>query len=146
MNNNKLILFLVVAVIIVVGAYMIFSRPDQPTEQGSTITDEEILQSSASQTSGKTGTFKEAPYGSLLIEIKGFAYSAPELTIKAGTRVVWVNRDPAVHTVTSTTGLFDSGALLQGQRYERIFDLTGTYDYKSLPHGNDVKGRIRVTN
>ncbi|MEK9186608.1 MAG: hypothetical protein AAB885_03435 [Patescibacteria group bacterium] len=150
MNNNKLTLFLVVAAVLVVGIYLIFSRSNQPTElMESASIEEEVLNPGISKTPGTSSiavSSKEAPYGTILIEIKGYAYSAPEITVKTGTRVVWVNRDPAIHTVTSTTGLFDSGALLQGQRYEKIFDLTGIYDYKSLSDGNDIKGRIRVTN
>ena len=47
------------------------------------------------------------------INIDNFAYSPRKLTVTAGTRVTWVNRDDVPHTATSTARprSFDSGIL-----------------------------------
>jgi plastocyanin len=49
------------------------------------------------------------------------AYSPGNFTVKAGNTVTWVNKDTTVHTVTSTSGLFDSGNLNPGQTYSHAF-------------------------
>jgi len=76
------------------------------------------------QTSGQTIT----------ISAKNFAFSPKDLTIKAGTTVVWHNEDSATHTVTSDTGLFD-GNLPGGADFQFTFDKAGTYPYYCKPHG-----------
>ena len=55
----------------------------------------------------------------------------PAITyVPAGTRVRWTNDDSIPHTVTSSPpGLFDSGPIQPGDRFEYIFDTPGTYDY-----------------
>ena len=38
------------------------------------------------------------------VEIQAHGFSAPTLTVKAGTTVTWTNRDDDAHTVTSVSG------------------------------------------
>ena len=42
------------------------------------------------------------------VEIRGHGFSAPALTVKAGTTVTWINHDDDAHTVTSTANTFRS--------------------------------------
>jgi len=74
----------------------------------------------------------------------GQFYSPATFTAKAGTTVTWVNRDTTAHTVTSTTGLFDSGRIDPGGSYSYTFTQTGTYQYDCSYHGW-MKGTIVVT-
>ncbi len=71
------------------------------------------------------------------------AFSPKEITVKAGTTVVWTNSDAIAHTVTSGTsdgtsgtpdGLFDSGFLNNGDTFSFTFTEPGTYTYYCIPH------------
>lgn len=68
------------------------------------------------------------------VEIKDFAFNPDTITVPAGTTVVWTNRDSALHTVTSTSGIFDSGVMDQGKSFSYTFQEPGTYDYSCMIH------------
>jgi predicted secreted protein with PEFG-CTERM motif len=67
-------------------------------------------------------------------------YIESEVTIDAGSEVVWSNDDSASHTVTSGTpndgpdGIFDSGLFLSGQTFSHMFDEEGEFPYFCLVH------------
>jgi predicted secreted protein with PEFG-CTERM motif len=67
-------------------------------------------------------------------------YIESEVTIDAGSEVVWSNEDSASHTVTSGTpsdgpdGIFDSGLFLSGQTFSHMFEEEGEYPYFCLVH------------
>ena len=60
-------------------------------------------------------------------------YDPKELTVPAGTTVVWTNVGDAPHTVTAD-GEFDSGNLEPSQTFEHTFDEPGTVDYVCTIH------------
>ena len=68
------------------------------------------------------------------VVIQDFSYKPARITIRPGTRVIWINRDSTAHTVTSNSGLFDSGLLRKGERYSRIFRGEGIRRYHCEPH------------
>jgi len=74
----------------------------------------------------------------------GQFYSPATFTAKAGATVTWVNRDTTAHTVTSTTGLFDSGRIDPGGSYSHTFTQPGTQQYYCSYHAW-MKGNIVVT-
>jgi plastocyanin len=78
------------------------------------------------------------------IKIQNFAFDPPNITIKAGTKVQWTNLDGVTHSITSDTGLWDSGGIAQGDSYNRVFDTPGTYPYHCGIHPT-MKGTITVT-
>ena len=51
------------------------------------------------------------PGGSAIVDvtIQNFAFNPPSITVKVGTTVRWTNQDSATHSVTSDTGVWDSG-------------------------------------
>jgi plastocyanin len=51
-----------------------------------------------------------------------------------GTTVTWTNLDSTVHTVTSGTGAFDSGALGQNATFSYTFNSRGTFNYHCTLH------------
>jgi len=76
-------------------------------------------------------------------------FAPTNLTVKAGANVTWVNRDPATHTVTSTsvpTGAssFDSGNLPYGITFSVKLTVPGTYHYFCSIHPS-MQGTILVT-
>ncbi len=66
------------------------------------------------------------------------------VSIRPGQTVVWSNADETVHTVTSTTGRFDSGPIAAGESYERTFLGFGVYRYRCKIHGQQMRGRVTV--
>ncbi len=76
------------------------------------------------------------------IEIKDFDFHPKNVTIAAGGSVTWKNRDGEPHTVTSTDGLFRSGALDQDESFTHQFDRPGIYTYLCSVH---PKMRATVT-
>jgi plastocyanin len=62
-------------------------------------------------------------------------YSPANLVVTVGdSSVTWYNADNAVHTVTSTTGLFDSQSLGPGESFTFEFTEAGSYAYFCQPH------------
>jgi amicyanin len=68
------------------------------------------------------------------VEIDGFAFSPPSLTVKAGTTVTWRNKDDIPHTVASSTRLFKSKALDTDDSYSFTFNDPGSYEYFCTLH------------
>jgi len=52
------------------------------------------------------------------VTIDGTRYQPEALTIKLGDSIVWVNKDPFPHTVTSKDGGFDSKAIAIGKSWK----------------------------
>lgn len=71
----------------------------------------------------------QAQAGSVTIPIKNFAYMPMTVTVAAGSTVTWKNLDGEPHTVTSTDGLFRSGALDQDESFSFKFTKPGVYKY-----------------
>jgi plastocyanin len=69
------------------------------------------------------------------VEIRDFAFSPGRLTVRAGTRVVWTNRDDEPHLVSSAGRQFaPSRALDTGDSYAVTFSTPGTYAYYCAIH------------
>lgn len=69
------------------------------------------------------------------VEIRNFAFAPKTLTVPAGTRVVWTNRDEEPHVVTSAGASFASSkALDTGDSYSATFSKPGTYTYYCSIH------------
>ena len=79
------------------------------------------------------------------VAIANFSFAPNSLTIKEGTTVKWTNQDSVTHTVTSDTGLFDSGGLSQGQSFSYTFTTAGTYPYHCTPHQAKMTATVIVT-
>jgi len=68
------------------------------------------------------------------VRIQDFAFTPNPILIRVGGSVRWTNKDASSHTVTSGSGLFDSGTLLPDDRFEWTFDAPGTYLYHCSIH------------
>ncbi len=82
----------------------------------------------------------QPPEGSdqAVVRIRNFAFEPAELTVAAGTEVIWVNCEGAggpAHTSTSDDGTWDSGLLSPDEgQYRRTFGDPGRFDYHCTPH------------
>ncbi len=63
----------------------------------------------------------------------GCRFDPPAVTVFSGTTVTWTGAD-GLHTSTSNSGLWDSGVLLSGQSYPRLFDTPGVFPYNCTLH------------
>jgi plastocyanin len=70
----------------------------------------------------KQPTAASSQHPTRTVVIQNFRFKPGQITIKRGTRVRWINRDRAPHTVTANeAGSFNSGHLSSGQRYSHTF-------------------------
>jgi plastocyanin len=65
----------------------------------------------------------------VVVKIDNFSYLPHDITVAAGTTVIWVNNDDIPHTVVSTTDAFKSKALDTDDKFSFKFDKPGTYEY-----------------
>jgi len=68
------------------------------------------------------------------VDVQFDTFSPSQLDLLPGETVAWSNVSPRVHTVTSDTGLFDTGELPPGAGFSRQFDATGMYAYHCTIH------------
>ena len=66
--------------------------------------------------------------------IQGMVFSPASITVAAGTTITWTNKDGVAHTVTSDTGLFDSGSMSNGATFSPTFSTAGTFPYHCSVH------------
>jgi len=80
--------------------------------------------------------------------LQDFVYTPRVLIVKKDTTVTFRNLDKVKHTVTSDTGLFDSGDIAAGQSFTHTFNQAGTFPYYCVFHGDkggvDMAGVIQV--
>ena len=96
----------------------------------------------ASALHGGVGIAAQAPAATHTVIMDSTAFSPPTLTVKAGDRVVWQNRDPFPHTATAK-GVFDSGSIAAGTKWTYTARKRGEFDYVCTLHPT-MKGRLLV--
>ena len=77
------------------------------------------------------------------VTIDNFTFTAPELTVAAGTTVKWINHDDIPHTVVDKNKSFRSKALDTDDSFSYTFASAGTFDYFCGLHPHMV-GKIIV--
>jgi plastocyanin len=78
--------------------------------------------------------FSAAMVATHTVAIDGVTFAPAALAVKAGDTVVWVNKDPFPHTVTSPTGGFDSLAIAPGQAWSYTTTKPGAFPYLCTLH------------
>src|SRR5437879_2445399 len=69
------------------------------------------------------------------IEIKDFAFNPKTITVKAGEKITWINRDEEPHTIVSVEKQFKkSSALDTDQEFTITAAAPGTYSYFCSVH------------
>jgi plastocyanin len=91
-----------------------------------------------------SGTTTTAVGDQLQVTIDGFAFTPPELTVPVGSTVTWTNNYAANHTVTSDSGVFDSGTMAQGATFAFTFTEAGEFPYHCAIHSS-MTATIHVT-
>jgi plastocyanin len=80
------------------------------------------------------------------VGIQGMRFDPPTLRVKAGTAVVWVNREKRTnHSVRfEQENDLESDRLFPGETWRRTFERPGAYPYRCGPHP-EMRGLIEVT-
>ena len=137
--DKKLLIGLVLLAIVGVGTYILLTS--YPKEE--TVKSELLEEKTGSPQGGGSITTPEGQSGLVLVEIKGFNFVGETTTISPGTQIIWENKDSAPHTVSSFTGLFESGVLNKGKKFSFVFTQKGVYQYKCSLHP-EMTGQIIV--
>jgi plastocyanin len=98
----------------------------------------------AATAQGRPGTSAPEKTDKYQVTIDNFNFAPATLTVPAGTKVTWVNRDDAPHKVVSAGKTFPASPVLDtGDGYSFSFAKPGTYDYFCSLHPKMV-GKIVV--
>ncbi len=81
-----------------------------------------------------TALADDAAPRSITVEIRDMKYAPDALTVAAGTKVTWINKDQMPHTVTDRGRTFASAALDTGDRYTYTFTTPGEFAYFCALH------------
>ncbi|HST08070.1 MAG TPA: cupredoxin family copper-binding protein, partial [Gemmatimonadaceae bacterium] len=79
------------------------------------------------------------------IGIDNFKFAPATLTVRAGTKVVWINNDDVPHLIVNVQNKFRQSPVLDSdQRFATTLTKPGTYDYFCSLHPM-MQGKIIVT-
>jgi len=83
--------------------------------------------------------------GTLEVLIRDYRYEPPQLKIRIGDAVQWVNQEKRVsHSILFLgPGGFESERIFPGESWRRVFSQPGSYPYTCGPHP-EMKGLIEV--
>jgi plastocyanin len=99
------------------------------------------------ESAAEEGANELAPSGEAVrsekVEIVEFTYQPDPVTIQAGGKVTWINRDSAPHTATADDGSFDTGDLAEGKLKSETFKEAGEYPYFCEIHP-EMHGTVEV--
>jgi len=76
------------------------------------------------------------------VNIQGFAYHQPSVTIRVGDTVRWTNQDAAQHSARFAG--MATQILSQGQSGSLMFNVAGTFNYDCAVHGSAMQGTVVV--
>lgn len=138
--SNKGLLVLIVAVVLVGGAYFAYKYSNNTNMPGSTATPS----TSQNITSPGTDSSQMAPTASAsgdtmaaaVVSATSSGYQPQTITVKAGTKVTWTNASGAMsnvssdpHPVHTDYPPLNLGGFANGESASLLFDKPGTYKY-----------------
>jgi plastocyanin len=83
---------------------------------------------------GGTGGGGSGTPGLNQVFIQNMSFNPSTIMVSTNTTITWTNKDAIDHTVTSDTGLFDSGNIGANGTYSYTFVTAGTYYYHCKIH------------
>jgi amicyanin len=141
---NAKIVGVVLGILILVGIALAVMWPKETvddSQQAATPSQPQTAQTT-------TDPGKQAASSEVNVDIKGFAFTQKDITVKKGTKVTWTNQDSVKHDVVSDDGAPAGGPkgplLAKGESYSFTFDTVGTFPYHCTPH-TYMKAVVTVT-
>jgi amicyanin len=138
----KNVVLVIVAVVVLAGAAFALTRnsnndnPPATTDTQSTQNTDSTGESTQNTTSPSSPSSQSQTNS---VEIKDFAFTPSNITVKKGTAVTWTNRDSTQHNVLPDDQ--KEGSTFQGSEllakdasYSFTFNTPGTYKYHCGPH------------
>lgn len=95
------------------------------------------------QTSPASKNMLAAAAAANQVVIENFSFAPATLTVKAGTKVTWINRDDVPHTVNENDKRFKSGPMDTDDQFSYTFSDPGTFNYFCALHPK-MTGQIIV--
>ncbi|GGI43216.1 hypothetical protein GCM10008018_00950 [Paenibacillus marchantiophytorum] len=86
----------------------------------------------------------EATAKTYYVNIEGFAFKEGDLTVEAGSTIVFTNKDKVKHNAVADNGSFKTNLLGAGESESITLTTPGEYTYFCEPHKNFMKGKITV--
>ena len=77
------------------------------------------------------------------VTLEGMMFKPPQLSVKRGDRITWVNKDLFPHTVTAD-GVFDSHEIAPEKSWSYVANRAGNYAYRCTLHPT-MNARLIVT-
>ncbi len=133
--STPLVLLMSLALLVLAGCS---GSSDGAVDQS---TDESAVEQSSDSEDQDEG--REAQGATQEIDIASFAFAPAEVTVKAGTKIVWTNQDDANHQVHDDNGAFLSDIVGKGGTVEVDYSAPGTFTYHCHVHPN-MKATIIV--
>jgi plastocyanin len=93
-----------------------------------------ISVSCSKSSNGSDGMQGSGVPGANEVWIQNMAFNPATITVTAGTTIKWTNKDGVTHTVTSDTGVFDSGNMTGNATFSYSFQTAGTFQYHCTIH------------
>lgn len=84
-----------------------------------------------------------APGATRTVIVENMQFNPPQLRVRRGARIVWVNKDLFRHTVTAASRAFDSGSIAANASWAYVAAKAGEYPYACSFHPS-MKGTIEV--
>lgn len=145
--SNKIVLGIIIVLIFIGALLLLINRP----KLANPIQTNTNQQGNTTNTNNGTNTTQTTDYGNVVtIQVTKEGYNPQNVTINAGTKVVWTNVSEgvvSVHTEDHPTHLLypplNLGEFQDGSSVQLIFDKAGTYKYHD--HLNpQFKGTVTV--
>ena len=77
------------------------------------------------------------------VTIEAVQFQPPAIEVKRGDSIVWTNKDPFPHTVTSASGKFDSKEIKPGESWVYQAQQAGDVEYVCSLHPT-MKATLRI--
>lgn len=78
------------------------------------------------------------------VEMNNFEFVSQDITVEAGSKITFVNKDAMEHDAVADDGSFKIDLLGQGESATITLDKPGVYTYYCTPHQSFMKGTITV--
>jgi plastocyanin len=102
-----------------------------------------LLVGCGGQAGGSGATPASIPPGAIKVVMKNTAYAPPDVTVKVGQTVAWVNEDSSQHDVVANDGSFKSKLLGPNEVFTFIFSKPGRFPYYCSIHP-EMQGVVTV--
>lgn len=147
MNKTAVGVIIAIVAVLGIGGVVLLNKPNDEknssvtsssSENGSSKDMDDMNMGSESvspSSSDNSGPQDLTSKSEVSMDIKNFAFTQKQITVKKGTKVTWTNRDEAKHNAFSKTDGGPKGNLLAtGESYSFTFDTVGTFNYFCEPH------------